>query len=259
MFRNGERINKVPGLLGILSTPDWCFYSGKQLKDIQVRIDRALTNPILILDEIHGGDGTLFSSLDLRIGEERSDIIVCGYPIATLHQKTHLALKCLAPQPSYKGMVPRQEFQQRLAAAEVSAGVSLANLSISISVILSGPRLMADSLAKGLSKYRLFLQHPNPKPPGLEYVNPQYLTMVGSYLPNGAVLAPIPMDAFDLDASRRNDVEQDLEDEVDLRAVMDNLPQHAYLRDADIDGRVNATLLKFVQFDTSGRSRHTRH
>jgi hypothetical protein len=109
---------------------------------------------------------------------------------------------------------------------------------------------MADSLARGLSKYRLFLQHPTPKPPGLEYVNPQYLTMAGSYLPNGAVLAPIPMDAFDLDASRRNDVDQDPEDEVDLKAVMDNLPQHAYLRDADIDGRVNATLLKFVHLMT---------
>jgi len=105
---------------------------------------------------------------------------------------------------------------------------------------------MADSLAKALSKYRLFLQHPNPKPPGLEYVNPQYLAMVGSYLPNGAILAPIPMDTFDLDASRRSDVEQDPEDEVDLRTVMDNLPQHAYLREADIDGRVKATLLKFV-------------
>jgi len=105
---------------------------------------------------------------------------------------------------------------------------------------------MADSLAKALSKYRLFLQHPNPKPLGLEYVNSQYLAMVGSYLPNGAILALIPMDTFDLDVSRRSDVEQDPEDEVDLRTVMDNLPQHAYLREADIDGRVKATLLKFV-------------
>jgi hypothetical protein len=233
-----------------LSNPDFtstqedgevCF---GMLKNIQIRLSRTLHAPT-VLAEVQGQDGTVFASLDLAIHEERCDIITAGLPIGTLNKKTHLALKSLPSRPLCKGMVPKQEFQEKLAAAEpLSRGMSLLNKSCTMAIILSGPRSIAESLAKGLSKYHLFLQHPDPKLPGMEYQNPQYLTMVGSWLPNGAVLAPIAPEFFNKDTDRRDNADQEPENEVDLRTVLDNLPQPAYLREADIDGRIKTTLLK---------------
>ncbi|KAK3377269.1 SNF2 family N-terminal domain-containing protein [Lasiosphaeria ovina] len=214
------------------------------LKDIQIRINHTVNRPAMTLNEVQGKDGTVFVSLDLVIGEDRCDILASGFPIAIMNKKMHLALKSLVSQPLYRGMVPREEFQQKIAAAEISPGIASPNVSCTVAIILCGPRSIGESLAKDLSRFRLFLQHPNPKPLGLEYENSQYLRMFGSWLPNGAFLAPIPTESFDQDTDRRSNLDRELDDEMDLRAVMDNLPKPAYLREADIDGRVKATLLK---------------
>jgi hypothetical protein len=178
------------------------------------------------------------------MGTDRCDIIAAGLRIAVMNKKTHLALNSLASHPAYRGMIPRQELQQQLAAADISLAVAPPKVSCAMAILVSGPRSMAKSLAKQLSKYRLYLQHPNPKPADLQYENPQYLSMVGSWLSNGAVLPPISLDSFGQDEDRRDSVERPAEDDVDLRCVIDNLPQPAYLREADIDGRVTATLEK---------------
>ncbi|KAH6856125.1 SNF2 family N-terminal domain-containing protein [Chaetomium sp. MPI-CAGE-AT-0009] len=229
-----------PGFASIQEDGEVCF---GMLKNIQVRLNRTLRAPTA-LAEVQGQHGTVFACLDLVIDEERCDITVAGLPIGILNKNTHLALKSLPSQARYKGMVPKQEFQQKLAAAELSRGVDLPNQPYTMVIVLSGPRSIAESLAKSLSKYRQFLQYPDPKLPGLEYENPQYLTMGGSWLPNGAVLAPIAPELFGKDTDRRDNIDQEPEDEVDLRAVMDNLPKPAYLREADIDGRIKTTLLK---------------
>ncbi|KAK3294356.1 SNF2 family N-terminal domain-containing protein [Chaetomium fimeti] len=229
-----------PDFTSIQEDGEVCF---GMLKNIQVRLNRTL-HACTTLTEIQGQDGTLFACFDLVIQEERCDIVAAGLPIGILNKKNHLALKSLAPRPLFKGMVPKQEFQQKLAAAELSRGMSLPYQSCTMAIVLSGPPSIAESLAKGLSKYHLFLQHPDPKLPGMEYQNPQYLTMVGSWLPNGAVLAPIAPEFFNKDTDRRDNADQEPENEVDLRTVMDNLPQPAYLREADIDGRIKTTLLK---------------
>ena len=210
-----------------------------------MRTDRGVDHEIIVPGEIHGWDGTVFVSLDLLISEERCNIMVAGLPIATMNKKTHLALKSLASKDvNFTGVVPRGEFQQKMAAANISPGIGPPNLSFSIAIILCGPTSIAESLARDLSKYRLFLQHPNPRPIGVEYVNPQYLVIAGSRLPNGAVLPPIPPESFDQGTDRAGRINQgDLEDEVDLREVMNNLPRPAYLVEADIDGRIKTKLL----------------
>jgi hypothetical protein len=195
---------------------------------------------------VQGRDGTIFSSLDLAIDEDRCDIIAAGVSVGTMNKKTHLALKSLNPQTVYKVMVPLQEFREKLAAAKFSPGMASSNITCVMAIVLCGPRSIADSLAKDLSKQRLFLQHPDPRLPDTRYENPQYLSMVGSWLPNGAILAPISTDLFiQHETDRLNAVNrEDAEDEVDLRAVMDNLPRPERIIEASIDGRVMTALLK---------------
>lgn len=217
----------------------------KQLKDVQICINRNVDHAAIVPGEIHNWDGTVFVSLDIAVLEERCNITVAGLIVATINKKTHLALKPLTSKHvEFTGVAPRPEFQQALARANISPIISPANLSCTIAIILCGPSSIAESLARDLSKYRMFLQHPNPRPIGVEYANPQYLAVAESRLPNGAVLPPIPPESFDQGTDRAGRVNQgDLEDEVDLREVMNNLPRPAYLVEADIDGRIKTKLL----------------
>jgi SWI/SNF-related matrix-associated actin-dependent regulator of chromatin subfamily A3 len=189
-------------------------------------------------------DTDVFASLELVIEEDRCDILVKGISIATMNSKTHLALKNLSSAEMLKctGMVPRSELHQKLAAAVKSPGVSSLKLACTMGILIFGPRSVAETLAKDLSRYHLFLQHPYLMPTHVVYENPQYLGVVGSSFLNGALLPPIPAEAFQRDTDRSDEVDQD--EEVDLAAVIDNLPKHDYLREADVDGRIRATLLR---------------
>ena len=140
--------------------------------------------------------------------------------------------------------MPRPELHQKLAAAAKSPGVSSPKLACTIAILIFGPRSVAETLAKDLSRYHLFLQHPDPRPSHVVYENPQYLSMVGSSFLNGALLPPILTEAFQGETDRPEEFDQD--EEVDLVAVMDNLPEHDYLREADVDGRIRATLKRWV-------------
>lgn len=195
----------------------------------------------ITFDEIRR-DNDVFASLELVIEEDRCDILVKGISIATMNRKTHLALQSLscAKMLKYTGMVPRLEFHQKLAAAAKPPGVSSPNLACTMATLIFGPRSVAETLAKDLSRYHLFLQHPYPMPTHVVYENPQYLGMVGSSFLNGAVLPPIPVEAFQRDTDRSNELDQD--EEVDLVAVIDNLPRYDYLRQVDVDGRIRTAL-----------------
>lgn len=145
----------------------------------------------------------------------------------------------------FTGVVLRQEFQQKFAAANISLVISVSNISCTMAIILCGSSSVAESLARELSKYHLLLQHPNPRSIGIEYANPQYLTIAGARLLNGAILPPIPLESFDQETDQPSGVDQsEPEDEVDLRDIMNNLPQPSYLVEADIDGRIKTELLR---------------
>ena len=113
-----------------------------------------------------------------------------------------------------------------------------------MAILIFGPRSVADTLARDLSRFHLFLQHPYQLPPNVVYDNPQYLSIVGSSFANGAILPPIAAEPPQQVTDRPDELGQT--GEMDITAVMDNLPKHNYLKEAHVDGRVASPLLRCV-------------
>ncbi|KAI0010503.1 SNF2 family N-terminal domain-containing protein [Xylariaceae sp. FL0662B] len=189
----------------------------------------------------------------LLLYHERCEITdMLGNAIATLNIKTHLALKKLTSvnQIYFKGYI-RQDDQDHLTSTVIQPDrpakkprKSAQNPKSSVDLLVFGPREIADVLAKELAQYRLFLQHPFPLPSDVPYENPQYFHIDGVSLSNGSLLPPIQCldnaeDGSDALSSREDDVQQD----TDLAHVLDHLPQHNYLKEANIDRRISTPLL----------------
>jgi hypothetical protein len=161
-----------------------------------------------------------------------------------MNTKTHSALKSLQNSENLKyiGLIPRSELQQKLSAAAESLGVSSTKLPCLMGILIFGPRFVAETLAKDLSRYRLFLQHPDYLPDDARYDNPQYLKITGSSFANGAILPPISTEALQKDIKQSVKLEHD--DILDLHTVMLNLPRPTHLREAKIDHNIRTTLLR---------------
>lgn len=138
--------------------------------------------------------------------------------------------------------MPRSELNQRLVAAELSSGIPPPNLPCTTAILIFGPRFIAATLARELSKSRLFLQHPYSMATHTPYENPQYLSKVGSSLPNGALLPPLTAEAPHRDTYQFTQVDQD--DEMDPAAVMDNIDKPSDFEKVNVDERISATLTR---------------
>lgn len=163
-----------------------------------------------------------------------------------MNTKTHSALKSLQNRETlkYTGLIPRSELQQKLSAAAEPLGSSSTKLSCLMGILVFGPRWVADTLAKNLSRYHLFLQHPDYRPDDAPYYNPQYLGIPGSSFVNGAILPPILTKALQTDIEESVKLQHDDLPGPDLETVMDNLPQPSHLREAEIDNKIRTTLLR---------------
>lgn len=158
------------------------------LKEVEIKIINNQKNDSKIFDEL-GGEEDSFAYLDLIFGHDRCDVQFQDINIATMQTKTQHALQQLIffskQRVRYKALVPRAEFQQMLDAAMQPLSVDKHKLLCSMNVQVFGARSIANTVAKELSKYHLFLQHPFPVPFNAAYENPQYLNMVGSSFTNG--------------------------------------------------------------------------
>ncbi|PGH01880.1 hypothetical protein AJ80_08952 [Polytolypa hystricis UAMH7299] len=212
------------------------------LRDIQIRIDSVRDNRSIMFGEI-GRDNDVFASLELDIQEDRCSVLANGISIATMNTKTHFALKSLSSAKilRWTGIATQSELRQKLVAAAKSLAVRSSRLTCMMSILIFGPRSTAETTARELSRYHSFLQHPYPMPSHVVYENPQYLSMVGSSFANGALLPPISVEAFQPDTNISDEFDQD--EMVGLAAVIDNLPKHDYLREADVDRSIRTELL----------------
>lgn len=191
-------------------------------------------------------DEDIFAWLDLIFGHDRCDVQFQGINIATMQTKTQHALQqlisCSKERVRYEALVLRSE----LNTAMQPLGVDKSKLPWLMNIQIFGVRSIADTVAKLLSKYRLFLQHPCPVPFNAAYENPQYLSIVGSSFTNGAILPAISIEATqgEIESNAVSDELDNIPDE--LRAVVNNLPERDYLKEADVDERINTDLLRQV-------------
>ncbi|KAE8360896.1 SNF2 family N-terminal domain-containing protein [Aspergillus caelatus] len=216
---------------------DICF---GMLRDIQIRIEHIRDNRPIPPDEIAKED--VFASLELNIQKDRCDILVNGVRIATMNKKTHIVLKALTfvGSVTWTGQVPRSELCQKLAAAAKSSAIGPSKITCGMSILIFGPPSVAETLAKELGRYRLFLQHPQPMPMHAVYKNPQYLSIVAPSFNNGAILPPILTECSQLNTNTSDDLDQDKM--INVHTVMDDLPNPDYLEEADIHGSIRTDL-----------------
>ncbi|KAE9373912.1 hypothetical protein N431DRAFT_466160 [Stipitochalara longipes BDJ] len=197
-----------------------------------------------------GRDEDIFTYLDLIFGQDRCDVQFQGINIATMQTKTQHALQqlisCSNGRVRYKALVPRADLKEKLDAVVQPLSIDKSKLSWSMNMQVFGVRSIADTVAKELSKYRLFLQHPNPVPFNAAYENPQFLSIVQPSFSNGAILPPISVGVTQKEIES-NVISEEFDHIIDeLRAIMNNLPGHNYLKEADIDARINTDLLRQV-------------
>jgi len=220
-----------------------------QLKEVEIKIITIQNKDSKPFENIGRGED-IFVCLDLAFGQDRCDVEFQGINIATMQTKTQHALQqlmsCSKERVRYKALVPRAELKEKLDAAMQPLGADKSKLPWSMNIQIFGVRSIADTAAKELSKYHLFLQHPCPVPFNAAYENPQYFSMAGSSFTNGVVLPPISVEATQSEIES-NAVSEELDHVLDeLKAVMNNLPRHDYLSEADVDKRINTNLLTQV-------------
>jgi SWI/SNF-related matrix-associated actin-dependent regulator of chromatin subfamily A3 len=221
-----------------------------QLRYVQIRINSIQSKDLKLLEEL-GRDKDVLASLDLIFGQDRCDLQFKGINVATMNSKSQRALHQLMSLVSkesvrYEALVPRAEFKQKLEAAAQPLNPDRSKLICSMDVQIFGARYLADTIAKELCKYRMFLQHPIRRPLDVAYENPQYLSAVGSSFTNGAVLPPISAEASQNDTELKPNIEEPDHDPDDLKVFINNLPGHDYLREADVDKRIETNLLRQV-------------
>ena len=219
------------------------------MKEVEIKIITNQNFDSKTFEKI-GRNEDVFAYLDLIFGQDRCDVQFQGINIATMQTKTQHALQhlmsCSKERVRYKALVPRAELKEKLDAAMQPLGADKSKLPWSMNIQIFGVRSIADTAAKELSKYHLFLQHPCPVPFNAAYENPQYFSMAGSSFTNGAVLPPISVEATQSEIES-NAVSEELYHVLDeLKVVMNNLPRHDYLREADVDKRINTDLLRQV-------------
>ncbi|KAI1769275.1 SNF2 family N-terminal domain-containing protein [Hypoxylon sp. FL1150] len=185
--------------------------------------------------------------INLRLSDDQYKITdVTGIPVALLNKKTHLAFSKLtaAKQIRFGGNIPEDDSIINSTAVAGQQPANGSNADSLVNLLVFGPQSVADSLAKDLSRYRLFLQHPDLLPALVPYSNPQYLPIAGALLTHGSLL-PAIQDVGEL--NHTSDVSSSQEDDdvqtFNLADVFDHFPQHSYLKEVQVDHRISTPLL----------------
>ena len=160
-----------------------------------------------------------------------------GQHIALLNKKASLAFGGLVTlgQFELQGFAKRSQLQRGLAELE-KHGQHLPQFDIDINV--HGPVTESEKVAKVLSSYRLYLQHPYTVPESRRYANPQYLEIQDE-----------PLDAkANEPAATTNGAEHGVEEQAPselsgVLTLLDNLPRHKGLTPANADACVKTVLL----------------
>lgn len=219
------------------------------MKNVQIKFYQSQVKPRIPTEEYVARADKGLVTLALDFDLERCTVQTTdGVALARVNTKTALAMRSLAlhQKVSFKGVASRAELDQKLAQTTLTRNPNPAQFTWPLNIHVFGDRSVADTVARELSKLRLFLQHPNPFTPGTVYENPQYLIVPGASLPNGTVLAPLAAELLRPETERAVSAEEFDDEEQNLTRLMNTLPRHDYLQEIDIDSSIKTVLLKFA-------------
>ncbi|OTA95555.1 hypothetical protein M434DRAFT_393615 [Hypoxylon sp. CO27-5] len=197
------------------------------------------------------GTGNDEEALDIKLQfmDGRGNLVdSSGRILAVLNNKTHLILSRLVSkfQIHFSGIIRRdgQSYQTPTNTNPQRPSTHGLNTGSSADLLIFGPQAVADDLAKELSRYHMFLQHPVPFPSSVPYENPQYLNIPGASFSDGSLLPAIDrLDELESGSNVTSSQEDDEQQITDLTRVIDRLPHHDYLEEAKIDTRISTSLL----------------
>ncbi|KAI0123677.1 SNF2 family N-terminal domain-containing protein [Xylariales sp. AK1849] len=219
----------------------------RSLPDLQIRIGRIRAEDLLALLKVQSDNNTLFC-VQLFIDDNLCQIRTqTGTFIGDMNTKTHQALKSLsvAHRLLYTGLIRQTDLQGMIVDTSSLLPSRSPNANCLMDLVICGPGLVADDLARGLSKFRLFLQHPAWLPPESKYENPQYLGLVGSRLLPGTVLPPI---CIDIDAKNIEDALATTDGGkpiMDAADILNHIPAYNDLKEVDVDDRIMTQLHRY--------------
>ena len=154
---------------------------------------------------------------------------------------------------SYTALVNAETLKSALVAADDAhrqqkRGAAGGIHPCSLDLLVSCPRPSADSVARILAKYMLFLQHPHPYSTTLPYENPQYLDIPGASFSAGSILPPLNrevMESFESSEAEQGDRRRDAH-YLDPSCLLDDLPIPDGIQAVDIDERIKTDLQTLV-------------
>ncbi|CEJ93517.1 hypothetical protein VHEMI09098 [[Torrubiella] hemipterigena] len=236
------------------------------LKGIEIQLGFMSQAFPAALETVQSGDD-IFACLELVFNYSRCDIQTKdGTHVATINTKFHVSIRraCFTDDVEYKALVLLSDIKQQAANTTAQRIRTRApRQCCHTNIHIFGSRQIAAKVGRQLSRERLFLQHPSPVLHGATYNNPQYLTLIGGALPNGALLPSLSNvtltdESTDCPTPETNGKPAPFE-LPDLISVMNELPEHEYLENVAIDDRIITPLyshqLAAVAFITHRESR----
>lgn len=141
----------------------------------------------------------------------------------------------------YTGLIRNAKINEMLGTAAEFSNPRSPKPTSTMDILIFGPQTIGDALARHLGKHHLFLQHPYQMATTVEYDNPQYLgTTRDAFTKTTDVPLSPAVDALqkEADPSERADYVQP----ADLSQVIDDLPTHDYLREANTSTSIKTRL-----------------
>lgn len=194
--------------------------------------------------------------LETLIGEDNGIIKSnCGKRVAYLNNKTHMALRKVSSDNdvSYTALINAETLRSALKAADEAqnrrkrdATASIHPCSLDLLVFCA--KHLADSVARTMAKYMLFLQHPHWYTYTHTYENPQYLDIPGTNFCAGSILPALSKEVMEAYASsERQQGERTGEgNHSDPSCLLDNLPIPEGIQAVEIDHRIKTELFMSV-------------
>lgn len=177
-----------------------------------------------------------------------------GKKLAYMNNRTHMALWQVSStySVSYTALINADTLAKAMSATNSDRHRKghATPPACSLDLLIFTSRDDADSVARILAKYMLFLQHPHPYSTILPYENPQYLDVPGGSLSAGSMLPPLSQGVIEtFEALEAGQSEKNRSSgTTDPSRLLDDLAIPEGIKAIDIDDRIKPTLFRSVKF-----------
>lgn len=240
------------GMVCMISRDVYYVLIEPKLHEVKAQICPA---PSLSQDDLEKvGENDAYVGPELVLSHGKGELrAINGALIGQLHRKIQLGLELIQKQVNlvYVPLVHRETLMRELADAprRVKDGIALG--IVSIDILVSGERRLAERAGKWLSDYDMFLQRPYPWATSLEYFNPHFLELDVVSRPLQPSLLSLPLDP-ELTIPITEPITESPE-EADIWQVLDEASVSNGLRAINVDTSILTELKRYASMPRCAR------